>query len=341
MHLRLVRLTGSDEHSVAVLYHAAWVPLVPALARYRAAGGTVTAALAAASGDLLEFLGGGAPLRGEAEAILAAVNSAPSEWATSFHPDPLLPFTLRSFRDCMLYEVHAIAAARGLARHFVRRAWPLAAAYEAILQRPFPLFRPKPLWYERPIYYHGNHLSFLPDGATIPWPSYTQMLDYEIELSVIIARPLHDATPTEAIEAIGGFTILNDFSARDVQYPEMRSGFGPVKAKNFASSLGPVVVTPDEILPILDRLSFTVHVNGKRWGAGTTAGMAHSLGTVVAYASLGERLVPGELLGLGTLPGGSGMETNQWLKPGDTIELTIKGIGTLTNIIGLPATENR
>ncbi|HEY8601724.1 MAG TPA: fumarylacetoacetate hydrolase family protein [Thermomicrobiales bacterium] len=326
---------------MAVLRGAAWVPLVPLLARYRAAGGTVTPALASASGDLLDFLGGGAPIRAEVDTILTALAIAPGEWATSFHSRPLLPFTLRSFRDCMLYEAHAIAAARGMARHFVRRAWPLVAIYEAIFRHPSPLLRPKPLWYERPIYYHGNHLSFLPDGATIPWPSYTRALDYEIELGVVIARPLYDATPAEAIEAIGGFVILNDFSARDVQYPEMRSGFGPVKAKNFASSLGAVVVTPDEIFPRLDRLPFTVRVNGRLWGAGTTAGMAHSLGAVLAYASLGERLVPGELLGMGTLPGGSGLETNQWLKPGDTIELAIEGVGTLANTIGFPTAKER
>lgn len=333
MQLRLVRLLATPDLSVAVRHAGAWVPLRPLMGRRCMAGGTVSPELMAASGDLLAFLSGGAALRDEATALLASMKDT----IAPFDPAPLMPFAPRSFRDFMLYEAHAIGAARGLVRRFMPKLWPLLAAYEAIARRPAPPLRPTPLWYQRPIYYHGNHLSFLPDGATIPWPRYTRALDYEIELGVVIARPLADATPAEALAALGGFVILNDFSARDVQYREMRSGFGPVKAKNFASGIGAVVATPDEILPELDRLPFTVRVNGALWGQGSTAGMAHSLGAMVAYASLGERLVPGELLGTGTLPGGSGMETGQWLQPGDQIELAIEGVGTLSNTIGTPS----
>ena len=275
----------------------------------------------------LAFLGGGAALREQALAALEGMRAGEINWKGRYDPAPLLPFAPRSFRDFMLYERHAIAAARGIARRFLPRKWPLVLIYERVLRRPFPALRPKRLWYQRPIYYHGNHLSFLPDGATIPWPRYTRVLDYELELGVIIARPLWDATPDEALEAIGGFVVLNDFSARDVQYPEMISGFGPVKAKNFASSLGTVVVTPDEVLPAIERLAVRVRVNGQDWGSGTTAGMFYSLGAMVAYASLGERLVPGELLGTGTIPGGSGLEIDRWLAPGDEIVLEIEAGG--------------
>lgn len=336
MRVRRVRLAGDGAFSVAVWHGEGWVPLGPALARYRASGGAVSEELAAASGDLIAFLGGGAALREQALAVLEGGQAGEINWEGTFDPAPLLPFAPRSFRDFMLYEQHAIAAARGIVRRFLPRTWPIVRGYERALRRPFPALRPKRLWYQRPIYYHGNHLSFLPDGATIPWPSYTRALDYELELGLVIARPLSDATPDEALAAIGGFVVLNDFSARDVQYPEMTSGFGPVKAKNFASGMGAVVVTPDEVLPAIERLAVRVRVNGTDWGGGTTAGMFYSLGTMVAYASLGERLLPGELLGTGTIPGCSGLETDRWLAPGDEIVLEIERVGTLRNLIGRP-----
>ena len=213
----------------------------------------------------------------------------------------------------------------------------VVSVYESVFRRPPPLLRPKPLWYEKPIYYMGSHVNFFTDGDVVPWPSYTRALDYELELGVLVCRPLKDATPEEAVQAIGGFVVINDLSARDVQYPEMSSGFGPVKAKNFANAMSAELVTADELLPRATELDVDVRINGKARGRGTTAGMYHSLGEMVAYASLGERVLPGELLATGTIPGCSGMETGQWLSPGDEIELTIEGIGTLRNIIGTPA----
>ena len=161
-------------------------------------------------------------------------------------------------------------------------------------------------------------------------------LDYELELGAVICRPLHDATPEQALQAIGGFVVVNDLSARDVQYPEMTSGFGPVKSKNFANAMSAQLVTADEILPRVAELDVAVRINGEPCGRGNTAGMQHSIGEMVAYASVGERVVPGELLATGTIPGCSGMETGQWLHAGDEIELEIQGVGTLRNVIGAP-----
>jgi 2-keto-4-pentenoate hydratase/2-oxohepta-3-ene-1,7-dioic acid hydratase in catechol pathway len=245
-----------------------------------------------------------------------------------------LPFEPRSFRDFMLYERHVIDAGRGMVRRFMPQMWEGLSAYESMHGEPHPDLRPRPLWYEKPIYYVGNHLSFIPDGATVPWPAYTRALDYELELGVVIARPIRDAAPDDAVQAIGGFVVVNDFSARDVQYPEMTSGFGPVKAKNFATGLGAVVVTADEVLPHVEDLRVEVRVNGAVWGEGHTGGARYSLGEMVAYASLGERLHPGELLATGTIPGCSGLETGQWLSPGDEVELRIERVGTLRNVIG-------
>jgi 2-keto-4-pentenoate hydratase/2-oxohepta-3-ene-1,7-dioic acid hydratase in catechol pathway len=339
MKLRRVRLPGGAGFSVAILHNDEWLPLRPMLELHRARGATAPPELTAASDDIVAFLQGGATLRAQATELLTELLPVLAKNHRAFEPDLLLPFHPLSFRDFMLYERHAIDAARGLVRRFMPRVRPLVAAYERATKRPFPALRPKKLWYERPIYYMGNHLSFLPDGATIPWPSYTKALDYELELGLVIAHPIRDASPEDAVAAIGGFVVVNDFSARDVQYAEMTSGFGPVKAKNFASGLGAVVVTADEILPRVEDLEAEVRVNGKVWGQGHSAGMRYPLWEVVAYASRGEQLLPGELIATGTIPGCSGMEVGKWLSPRDEIELSITGVGTLRNVIGVPKTS--
>jgi len=127
--------------------------------------------------------------------------------------------------------------------------------------------------------------------------------------------------------------VFNDFSARDIQLAEMKSGFGPTKAKHFANAVSSVVVSADEILPYLNNLQAEIRINGSSIVKTSTAGMHFSLGEAIAYASLEEQLYPGEFIATGTLPGGSGMENGRWLKSGDIIELTIERIGTLTNTI--------
>lgn len=328
VHLRDAAGAGT---SVAVWDEGRWLPLVPARAAF-GAGDTSDPVWR----DVVAFCGAIERLRPDLERLLACVHAEGLDLGSTLDPAPVLPFNPVSFRDFMLYEEHAVAAARGWVRRFRPAVAPAVALYEALLRRPPAPLRPHQLWYERPIYYMGNHLAFVPDGATIPWPAYTRALDYELELGVVICRPLQDATPEAALAAIGGFVIVNDFSARDVQYEEMRSGFGPVKAKNFASALSVAVVTADELLPRVDDLAVEVRVNGTTWGRGSTAGMRYTLGEMVAYASLGERLVPGELLATGTIPGCSGMETGHWLAPGDEIELRIDGIGMLRNVVGKP-----
>ena len=117
------------------------------------------------------------------------------------------------------------------------------ATYELLARRTFPKFRPSALWYEQPIYYFGNHLTFVASGTPIAAPAYADALDYELELGFVIDKPLLDASPEQAAAAISGYVVLNDCSARNVQVREMRSGFGPQKAKHFASSMSAVAVT--------------------------------------------------------------------------------------------------
>jgi 2-keto-4-pentenoate hydratase/2-oxohepta-3-ene-1,7-dioic acid hydratase in catechol pathway len=164
-------------------------------------------------------------------------------------------------------------------------------------------------------------------------PPYTNALDYELELGFVIVHPLRDADAQTAERAIGGFVVLNDFSARDVQLAEMRSGFGPQKAKHFASAMSGIVVSADEILPHWRELSGTVDLNGARVAQCATRHARWSLGEMLAHASRGEQLYPGELFGTGTLPGGSGIENGRLLARGDTITLALDGIGSLTNHI--------
>ena len=229
---------------------------------------------------------------------------------------PLLPFQPLSFRDFMLFERHAIAAARGWARRFAPKAFPLARLYESLTGQDFPAFKPAPLYYRQPIYYIGNALSFVPSSAPVAAPAYSRALDYELELGFVLAKPLLNATPQEAEDAIGAFVVLNDFSARDVQRDEMRSGFGPQKAKHFLSSLSETAVTADEILPRLSTLKAYVEINGAPLAETGFSGMRYSLGQALAFVSQSEPLFAGELFGTGTPPGGSGMEVGRWLQSG-------------------------
>jgi sugar lactone lactonase YvrE len=122
-----------------------------------------------------------------------------------------------------------------------------------------------------------------------------------------------------------------------VQFREMVEGLmGPAKSKDFGTALGSVVVTADEFLSTLDELTVEVRVNGERWGVGRTAGMQHSVAHVIAYASAGERLEAGTVIGLGTVPGCSGIETGRWLSPGDVVELSAGPLGRLRNTVGEP-----
>lgn len=245
----------------------------------------------------------------------------------------LLPFQPASFRDFLLYEKHNIDASRGLVRRFHPSQYRLAGAVERITRRPLPLFKPRPLFYRQPIYYMSNALTFVPTGTPIAVPPYSRALDYELEIGFVLAKPLFNANPADALDAIGAFVLLNDLSARDVQRAEMATGLGPQKAKHFANSLSETAVTADEILPRIDTLTGSVAVNGRIVSTVSSAGMQHSIGDVLAHASRGEQLLPGELFGTGTLPGGSGMETGNWLQPGDTLTLLLDDIGSIEHRI--------
>lgn len=311
-------------------------------ARFRTADAEVIAAAATdgswvpvrdlvpdAPDDLLTLLDRWPALKARAGEALAG-----GEWQSlPADAEPLLPFRPASLRDFMLSETHAVEAARGYLRRFKPGLAKVVNGYEKLTGKTFPALKPKPLWYRQPVYYLTNHLNVVTDGATVDWPEYTEALDYELELAFVITKPLLNATREEAEAAIGGFLILNDFSARDVQLDEMKSGFGPQKCKHFVNALSASVATADDILPRVDTVKGEVRINGERIVESRNADLQHGPAEVLMHVSRAERLHPGEVFGLGTMPGGCAMENGRWLAPGDEIELAIEGIGTLGNRI--------
>jgi len=284
--------------------------------------------------DVVTLLAGGAEARATVERHLDTVADDPSVAA-----DPAaagLPFETRSLRAFSLWEAHYEGSARALVKHFFPKPVQRAAdAFERITRRTFPPFKPNKRFYEVPAFYVGNHTAMLADGEEMPWPSHTEWLDFELELAFVLAKPLADPTPAEAREAIGGWLVLNDWSAREVQADEARHGmFGPaVKSKTFANSIGCDVLSADE-LPDWRTATGRVRVDGEVWCEGATAGPAHDVGEMLAYAAAGERLGAGDVISTGTMPGCCGLEQNRWILSGQTVELEIDGIGTVANRIG-------
>ena len=179
-------------------------------------------------------------------------------------------------------------------------------------------------WYELPVFYFSNPAAIYGPDDEIPYPAGSEQLDYELEVAVVIG----------ADQQIGGFTIMNDWSARDLQRKEMRVGLGPAKGKDFATSLGPVLVTPDELGDL--RLEMVARVNGEERSRGNLADIYHSWDAIVARAAENTRLVPGDVLGSGTVGGGCILEhgDDRWLQPGDVVELEVERIGVLRNAVG-------
>jgi len=191
-----------------------------------------------------------------------------------------------------------------------------------------------PEWYKAPVYYKGNHRTIIGPDQDLPWPLETTKLDYELELACVIGRKGKDISEREAQDYIAGYTIMNDFSARDIQFQEMACRLGPAKGKDFATALGPCLVTPDEIAD-LGALTMIARVNGEEWSRGRFGTIHWSFPQMIAHVSRGEAVYPGDVFGSGTVGGGCGLEMDRYLKPGDVVELEIQPIGILrTKVVG-------
>jgi 2-keto-4-pentenoate hydratase/2-oxohepta-3-ene-1,7-dioic acid hydratase in catechol pathway len=189
-------------------------------------------------------------------------------------------------------------------------------------------------WYEAPIYYKGNHRAIIGPDAECPWPSYTQRMDFELELAMIVGRNGRNVSADAASSSIFGFSILNDFSARDIQAREMTAWLGPAKGKDFATALGPCIVTADEVGAEPD-LDMICRVNGEEWGRSRSSKAKWKWADMIAHVSRDEEIWPGDVYGSGTPGGCCGLDLGRELNPGDVIELEIEKIGSLTNTIGL------
>lgn len=205
-----------------------------------------------------------------------------------------------------------------------------------------------PAWYEIPAFYFSNPGSLVGDGAPVFAPVGSQELDFELELGIVIGTPGRDIPAERAWEHVAGLTIINDLSARDLQRAEMSVGLGPAKGKDFATAVGPWLVTLDEFSDRIagERLSLRMRasVNGRELSSGNVDTLYHTIPKLIAHAARDAQLLAGDLIGTGTVGTGCILElgpenTGGWLKPGDVVELEIERIGKLrTPIVGRPGT---
>jgi fumarylacetoacetate (FAA) hydrolase len=198
-----------------------------------------------------------------------------------------------------------------------------------------------PQWYQVPVFYFSNPACLIGDGDEVWAPRESQALDYELELACVIGRAARDlVADDQALEVVAGLTIMNDWSARDLQRVEMAVGLGPSKAKDFATSLGPELVSLDELADTYRdgrfHLEMTATVNGRLLSRGNSGTMYWTWPQLLAHASRDATLRPGDVIGSGTVGTGCILELTPeraggWLKPGDGVELTIERLGTLRN----------
>jgi 2-keto-4-pentenoate hydratase/2-oxohepta-3-ene-1,7-dioic acid hydratase in catechol pathway len=230
----------------------------------------------------------------------------------------------RQVRDCMCFEKHVKQA-------FAQGAKMKAGVFGQIASS-LGLVKVPAVWYQQPIYYKSNRFSVVGTEEDVIWPSYSQVMDFELEMGVIIGKLGKDIPKERAAGHIFGYLIFNDFSARDAQFKEMNSRLGPAKGKDFDTGnvIGPWLVTADEIEDPYN-LTMIARVNGSEWGRGNSGDMYHKFEDVIAHVSKSETIHPGELLGSGTVGDGCGLEHGRFLEPNDVIELEIEGLGTLRN----------
>ncbi len=222
-------------------------------------------------------------------------------------PIPVPP----SIRDFMAFEAH------------------VRTAYQA-LGREVP-----PTWYELPVFYFTNPAAVLGPHDDVPVSPGSSAFDYELEVAAVIGTAGSDLHPDEALAHVAGYTVLCDWSARDLQRQEMTLGLGPAKGKDGATSLGPWLLTPDELGD--GALAMTATVNGQEWSRGNLGELHWSVAELVAYASRGTRLRPGDVLGTGTVGTGCilelqathGAQTRPYLAPGDRVRLAVERMGAV------------
>jgi 2-keto-4-pentenoate hydratase/2-oxohepta-3-ene-1,7-dioic acid hydratase in catechol pathway len=235
----------------------------------------------------------------------------------------------RQMRDGMSFPLHIRQAPRGQLKLAARAKNDMA---ELARIEAEPLGELPEVYRKQPIYYITNRFSVRGTNTTVKWPRYSKVIDYELEFGIITKNKGANIPASKAKDHIFGFTIFNDFSARDAQRIEMEGRLGPAKGKSFdgGNVLGPWIVTPDEIGDPY-RLKMESRVNGKVRSQGTSEGMLFSFEEIIAHVTKDETLMPGEFIGSGTVGNGCGLELGWYLEHGDSIELEVEKIGVLKN----------
>ena len=266
--------------------------------------------------SMLALIEHGAPALGKAQAVAAQWPSAAEQPLKGTRLLAPLPVP-QQLRDCLVFEQHLANA---------MKQWEKMTG-----RKPAPI---PPLWYQRPSWYKGNRFSVVGHEADVIWPAYSERMDFELELACVVGRKGKDIPAASAMDHIFGFTIFNDFSARDTQTEERPLNMGPMKSKDFDTGnvLGPWIVTRDEVGDP-HTLDMEARINGERWGGGNSRDMHHKFNDILAFISRSETLHPGEVIASGTVPTGCGLELGRFLAPNDVIELEIERIGTLRNRI--------
>ena len=273
--------------------------------------------------------------------MIDALRQAPREEAIRQLQDLRLLAPLprpQQIRDFANYENHCLRAMDASMRLRSEKEDDPAAALERM--RASGVYTLPPVWFEIPLYYKGNRFATNGHEGDVEWPPFAQNLDYELELAAIIGRRGKDIAAADAREHIFGYTIFNDFSARDIQARwEGQFRMGPAKGKDFdtSNSFGPCIVTKDEIDDPYN-LTMTVRVNGEERGRGTSGGAQHNFERCIEQVSRSETIYPGEVFGLGTIENGCGFESLSFLHDGDVVELEIENIGILRNRVVKAAT---
>jgi 2-keto-4-pentenoate hydratase/2-oxohepta-3-ene-1,7-dioic acid hydratase in catechol pathway len=268
--------------------------------------------------ELISLLADDAALARAADAAITdPLETVPEKDLMLRAPVPVPP----SIRDFMAFEEHVVTSMRAIGRDV------------------------DPVWYKIPVFYFTNPAAVRGPKDAVPIAPGSRAFDYEMEIGAVIGQPGGDIPVEEAEKHIGGYTVLCDWSARDLQEEEMAQGLGPAKGKDTATSLGPYLVTPDELAPRRQGKGFdaaaTTTVNGKPYSAGNWATIHWSFPQMISYASRGTQLRAGDVIGSGTVGTGCilelsrvhGAEQYPWLEPGDVVRMTVEGLGVIESVV--------
>ena len=273
------------------------------------------------------FIEAGQPALDRAYRLLASNPvTIPSDQVDWLAPLPVPP----QIRDCLGFEEHLKNSFKSALKLSAMAADdPVKAEQELAASGRFEV---PEVWYQQPLYYKANRFSVAQSGKDILWPAYSEVMDFELEMACIIGTKGKDINKDDAENHIFGYTIYNDFSARDAQMVESLGMLGPAKGKDFDDSiiLGPVIVTADELDDPYN-LRMQARVNGETWCDSNSNSIHWKFSDMIAHISKSETLYPGEVIGSGTVGYGCGLEHLRFLNDGDVVELEVEKIGVISN----------